>query len=162
MKWLELFVSAQNKDILIKEQVLPYKDLTNVFSSMYKLNTTPSIQNHQEAETVCGEVDSIIRLQERMLEYIANRNIADQLHLEITELCIAYKGCSKAYKTLCKSYPLIWNTEKDNYSYITDVISILQDTKNTLQNQEIILEVNRQIKKAKTLDEIKTLLKITK
>ena len=142
--------------------MLPYKDLTKVFGSMYKLNTTPSIQNHQEAETVYREVDSIIRLQESMLEYIKNRNIANQLHLEITELCTAYKGCAKAYKTLCKSYPLIWNTEKDNYSYITDVISILQETKNTLQNQEIILEVDKQIKKAKTLDEIKGLLRITK
>ena len=162
LRWSEVFVIAQNKDILIKEKILSHKDLTKVFGSMYKFNTSPTILNHLEAEAACSEVDSIIQLQDRMLEYIENRNIANQLHLEITELCAAYKGCAKADKILCKSYPLIWNAEKDNYSYITEVISILQDTKNTLQNQEIILEVDKQIKKAKTLDDIKTLLRITK
>lgn len=162
LKWSELFASAQNKDILIKEQVLPYKDLTKVFGSMYKLNTTPSIQNHQEAETVYREVDSIIRLQESMLEYIKNRNIANQLHLEITELCTAYKGCAKAYKTLCKSYPLIWNTEKDNNLYIKEVLSMLQEIKSTLTDQENLPQLDKSLKKAKTLDDIKSLFRISK
>ena len=148
-------MKAQEQDNLLKEQFATYKDLAKIVTKMYQINDAPIIQNHIDAKIECEKLDSIMHIQEQMAEYISNRMLADQLHAEITTICSSYKGCAKAYKTLSKTYPVIWNAEKNNNIYIKDLLSMLQDVKNTLTDQENLQQVDSALKKAKTLDEIK-------
>jgi hypothetical protein len=129
---------------------------------MYQINDAPIIQNLLDAENECKKLDSIMRIQDQMFEYIANRKLVEQLHAEIITNCSSYKGCAKAYKTFSKNYPVIWNTEKDNNKYIKDVLSMLQEIKSTLTDQENLPQIDNALKKAKTLDEIKSLFRISK
>jgi hypothetical protein len=129
---------------------------------MYQINDAPIIQNHLEAESECYKLDSLLHIQEQMSEYIANRKLVEQLHAEITTICSSYKGCAKAYKTLSKTYPMTWIPEKDNNIYIKDVLSMLQEIKSTLTDQENLQQLDKSLKKAKTLDDIKSLFRISK
>ena len=155
IQWSNKYMKAQEQDNLLKEQFATYKDLAKIVTKMYQINDAPIIQNHIDAKIECEKLDSIMHIQEQMAEYISNRMLADQLHAEITTICSSYKGCAKAYKTLSKTYPVIWNTEKNNNIYIKDLLSMLQDIKNTLTDQENLQQVDSALKKAKTLDEIK-------
>lgn len=161
-KYKEDYKKAQEQDNLLKEQFATYKDLAIVISIMYQINDAPIIQNLLDAENECNKLDSIMRIQDQMFEYIANRKLVEQLHAEIITICSSYKGCAKAYKTFSKNYPVIWNTEKDNNKYIKDVLSMLQEIKSTLTNQENLPQIDNALKKAKTLDEIKSLFRISK
>lgn len=155
IQWSNKYKKAQEQDNLLKEQFATYKDLAKIVTKMYQINDAPIIQNHLEAENECNKLDSIMHIQDQMSEYIANRKLVEQLHAEISTICSSYKGCAKAYKTLSKTYPVIWNTEKDNNLYIKEVLSMLQDIKNTLTDQENLQQIDNALKKAKTLDEIK-------
>lgn len=155
IQWSNKYMKAQEQDNLLKEQFATYKDLAKIVTKMYQINDAPIIQNHLEAENECNKLDSIMHIQDQMSEYIANRKLVEQLHAEISTICSSYKGCAKAYKTLSKTYPVIWNTEKDNNLYIKEVLSMLQDIKNTLTDQENLQQIDNALKKAKTLDEIK-------
>ena len=156
IQWSNKYMKAQEQDYLLKEQFATYKDLAKIVTKMYQINDAPIIQNHLDAENECNKLDSIMHIQDQMSEYIANRKLVEQLHAEIPTICSSYKGCAKAYKTLSKTYPVIWNTEKDNNLYIKEVLSMLQDIKNTLTDQENLQQIDNALKKAKTLDEIKT------
>ena len=155
IQWSNKYMKAQEQDNLLKEQFATYKDLAKIVTTMYQINDAPIIQNHLDAENECNKLDSIMHIQDQMSEYIANRKLVEQLHAEISTICSSYKGCAKAYKTLSKTYPVIWNTEKDNNLYIKEVLSMLQDIKNTLTDQENLQQIDNALKKAKTLDEIK-------
>ena len=155
IQWSNKYMKAQEQDNLLKEQFATYKDLAKIVTKMYQINDAPIIQNHLDAENECNKLDSIMHIQDQMSEYIANRKLVEQLHAEISTICSSYKGCAKAYKTLSKTYPVIWNTEKDNNLYIKEVLSMLQDIKNTLTDQENLQQIDNALKKAKTLDEIK-------
>ena len=162
IQWSDKYIKAQEQDNLLKEQFATYKDLAKLISQMYQINDAPIIQNHLEAENECNKLDSIMHIQGQMSEYIANRKLVEQLHAEIITICSSYKGCAKAYKTFSKNYPVIWNTEKDNNKYIKDVLSMLQEIKSTLTDQENLPQIDNALKKAKTLDEIKSLFRISK
>lgn len=162
IQWSDKYIKAQEQDNLLKEQFATYKDLAKLISQMYQINDAPIIQNHLEAENECNKLDSIMHIQGQMSEYIANRKLVEKLHAEITTTCSSYKGCAKAYKTFSKNYPVIWNTEKDNNKYIKDVLSMLQEIKSTLTDQENLPQIDNALKKAKTLDEIKSLFRISK
>ena len=162
IQWSKVHMKAQEQDNLLKEQFAAYKDLAKIISSKYQINGAPIIQNRLNAEDECKKLDSIMYIQEQLSEYISNRKLVDQLHAEITTICSSYKGCAKAYKTLSKTYPVIWNTEKNNNIYIKDLLSMLQDIKNTLTDQENLQQLDKSLKKAKTLDDIKSLFRISK
>ena len=155
IQWSNKYMKAQEQDNLLKEQFATYKDLAKIVTKMYQINDAPIIQNHLDAENEYNKLDSIMHIQDQMSEYIANRKLVEQLQAEISTICSSYKGCAKAYKTLSKTYPVIWNTEKDNNLYIKEVLSMLQDIKNTLTDQENLHQIDNALKKAKTLDEIK-------
>lgn len=157
IQWSNKYMKAQEQDNLLKEQFATYKDLAKIVTKMYQINDAPIIQNRLDAENECNKLDSIMHIQDQMSEYIANRKLVEQLHAEISTICSSYKGCAKAYKTLSKTYPVIWNTEKDNNKYIKDVLSMLQEIKSTLTDQENLQQIDNALKKAKTLDEIKAI-----
>ena len=162
IQWSAKYIKAQEQDSLLKEQFTTYEDLANRISQMYQINDSPIIQNHLEAESECYKLDSLLHIQEQMSEYIANRKLVEQLHAEITTICSSYKGCAKAYKTLSKTYPMTWIPEKDNNIYIKDVLSMLQEIKSALTDQENLQQLDKSLKKAKTLDDIKSLFRISK
>ena len=162
IQWSNKYMKAQEQDNLLKEQFATYKDLAKIVTTMYQINDAPIIQNHIDAKIECEKLDSIMHIQDQMSEYIANRKLVEQLHAEISTICSSYKGCAKAYKTFSKNYPVIWNTEKDNNKYIKDVLSMLQEIKSTLTDQENLPQIDNALKKAKTLDEIKSLFRISK
>ena len=162
IQWSDKYIKAQEQDNLLKEQFATYEDLANLISQMYQINDAPIIQNHLEAESECNKLDSIMHIQGQMSEYIANRKLVEQLHAEITTICSSYKGCAKAYKTLSKTYPMTWIPEKDNNIYIKDVLSMLQEIKSALTDQENLQQLDKSLKKAKTLDDIKSLFRISK
>lgn len=162
IQWSDKYIKAQEQDNLLKEQFATYKDLAKLISQMYQINDAPIIQNHLEAENECNKLDSIMHIQGQMSEYIANRKLVEKLHAEITTICSSYKGCAKAYKTLSKTYPMTWIPEKDNNIYIKDVLSMLQEIKSTLTDQENLQQLDKSLKKAKKLDDIKSLFRISK
>ena len=162
IQWSAKYIKAQEQDSLLKEQFTTYEDLANRISQMYQINDAPIIQNHLEAESECYKLDSLLHIQEQMSEYIANRKLVEQLHAEITTICSSYKGCAKAYKTLSKTYPMTWIPKKDNNIYIKDVLSMLQEIKSALTDQENLQQLDKSLKKAKTLDDIKSLFRISK
>ena len=162
IQWSDKYIKAQEQDNLLKEQFATYKDLAKIVTNMYQINDAPIIQNHLEAENECNKLDSIMHIQGQMSEYIANRKLVEKLHAEITTICSSYKGCAKAYKTLSKTYPMTWIPEKDNNIYIKDVLSMLQEIKSTLTDQENLQQLDKSLKTAKTLDDIKSLFRISK
>ena len=156
--------SIQLLNTIVSPLLCSYANIEKIYQQNIKKATfePDDIESWGTLQNKYNILQNILENIVHMEEYISNRKLVDQLHSEIVTICSTYKGCAKAYKTFSKAYPIIWNTEKDNNIYIKDVLSMLQEIKSTLTDQENLPQIDNALKKAKTLDEIKSLFRISK
>ena len=156
LKWSDLYTIAQAKHTEIIEKEAPYKDILKAYPVIYKtLNHAPSIANAENVKVECENIETFIAEQDKMLEYIANRKLVDELNAEITNLCTSLKNSSKAYKSLYKTLLITWLPESDNYNELKGVVKILQQIKNTLSTHANPQEFDQSMKRLKDINDIK-------
>ena len=157
----ELYSTIEKKHVELENLCgKPYADVFKPYAAKYKTTmAVPKFESTNDISTYALQLESIKVDQQLRTDYINLRKEAEQLNVDILNLCNSAKNCKRLYMALYKELPMLWDESADNINIAMSNIQLLTSVKEKLSKQDLV-ELDKQLKKAKKVDEFKTTLRL--
>lgn len=155
----ELYSTIEKKHVELENLCgKPYADVFKPYAAKYKATmAVPKFESTNDISTYALQLESIKADQQLRTDYINLRKEAEQLNVDILNLCNSAKNCKRLYMALYKELPMLWDESADNINVMKSNLQLLTLVKEQLGKQDLV-SLDKQLKKAKKVEEFKTAL----
>ena len=136
----ELYSTIEKKHVELENLCgKPYADVFKPYAAKYKTTmAVPKFESTNDISTYALQLESIKVDQQLRTDYINLRKEAEQLNVDILNLCNSAKNCKRLYMALYKELPMLWDESADNINIAMSNIQLLTSVKEKLSKQDLV------------------------